>query len=84
MACEKCWADAYLRAMSHPEKTQAEHYHDLLEERKENPCPPMSPCSNCGHLSGILILGRCVACAEEWAEEHGQWPVVKPKQESTL
>ena len=38
MACEKCWGDAYLRWMSNPEKSQAEHYRDLLEERKNTPC----------------------------------------------
>lgn len=40
MACEKCWGDAYLRSLSQPEKTQAEHYGDLLSERKDNPCTP--------------------------------------------
>jgi hypothetical protein len=40
MACEKCWGDAYLRTLSDPGKTQAEHYRDLLEERKERPCSP--------------------------------------------
>jgi hypothetical protein len=38
MACEKCWGDAYLRWMSNPEKTQAEHYQDLLDERLNTPC----------------------------------------------
>jgi hypothetical protein len=38
MACEKCWGDAYLRMRSNPYKTQAEHYRELLEERKGNPC----------------------------------------------
>lgn len=36
-ACEKCWADAYLRAMN-TGKSQTECYHELLEERKEHPC----------------------------------------------
>lgn len=36
--CEKCWGDAYLRWMSNPEKTQADHYRDLLDERKDSPC----------------------------------------------
>jgi hypothetical protein len=39
-ACEKCWGDAHMRAMCHPSKSQAEHYHDLLEERKNKPCSP--------------------------------------------
>ena len=40
MACEKCWGDAYLRWMSDPAKSQAEHYADLLQERKYSPCTP--------------------------------------------
>jgi len=38
--CEKCWADAYRRTLDHPMKSQTEHYQDLLEERKDNPCTP--------------------------------------------
>ncbi len=37
-ACEKCWADAYIRVINNPMKSQTEHYQDLLEERKNNPC----------------------------------------------
>lgn len=40
MACEKCWEDAYFRHLDDPGKTQADHYSDLLQERKENPCGP--------------------------------------------
>lgn len=40
MTCEKCWADAFSRWMSNPEKDQAAHYADLLVERKDNPCTP--------------------------------------------
>ena len=40
MACEKCWADAFNRWMSNPEKDQASHYADLLAERKDHPCTP--------------------------------------------
>lgn len=39
-ACEKCWRDAYMRTLSHPSKSQTEHYYDLLEERKDKPCTP--------------------------------------------
>lgn len=39
-ACEKCWADAFGRVRDHPMKSQTEHYQDLLEERKFNPCTP--------------------------------------------
>lgn len=37
MACEKCWADAYMRMLVNG-KGQAENYQELLEERKDNPC----------------------------------------------
>lgn len=40
MACEKCWGDAYMRHLDFPGKTQSDHYHDLLIERKDNPCTP--------------------------------------------
>ena len=44
--CEKCWADAYWRWHTQPDavdadglpKTQADHYRDLLAERKNDPC----------------------------------------------
>jgi hypothetical protein len=35
--CEKCWADAYMR-MRERGGAQADHYRDLLEERREIPC----------------------------------------------
>jgi hypothetical protein len=38
--CEKCWADAYMRCLADPSKWQADHYADLLDERKDNPCSP--------------------------------------------
>ena len=38
--CEKCWGDAYRREMANTSKDQAQHYSDLLEERKDNPCTP--------------------------------------------
>ena len=37
--CEKCWEDAFRRSYG-TGKSQAECYHDLLEERKDNPCTP--------------------------------------------
>ena len=39
MACEKCWGDAYLRSLVDG-RAQSDHYRDLLEERKDNPCTP--------------------------------------------
>ena len=38
MICKKCWADAYMRTVSNPMLSQTEHYNQLLEERKNNPC----------------------------------------------
>ena len=39
MACEKCWGDAYFRyRFVDSSKSQAEHYRELLKERKDNPC----------------------------------------------
>ena len=37
--CEKCWADAYLRAMVSGQP-QSQHYRELLNERKDRPCSP--------------------------------------------
>ena len=38
-ACEKCWGDAYMRSL-YGNKSQGECYHELLEERKYDPCTP--------------------------------------------
>lgn len=40
MACEKCWDDAFRRMQDEPTKSQAEHYQDLILERKDRPCTP--------------------------------------------
>jgi len=39
MICEKCWGDAYRRSFFSG-KDQIDCYHELLEERKNNPCTP--------------------------------------------
>lgn len=39
MMCEKCWGDAYLRTRIYG-GLQADHYRDILNERKDNPCTP--------------------------------------------
>ena len=39
-SCEKCWNDAYTKTHVSPMKSQAEHYTDLVKERKDNPCTP--------------------------------------------
>jgi hypothetical protein len=36
--CERCWRDAYMREMANTSKSQSQHYHDLIEERKDHPC----------------------------------------------
>ena len=36
-SCEKCWSDAYSYYYGH---TDPERYHELLKERKDNPCSP--------------------------------------------
>jgi hypothetical protein len=51
-ACEKCWNDAYLMY----EGRQAENYHRLLEERKDNPC---TPGEQCGELHVRDESGNC-------------------------
>lgn len=38
-ACEKCWSDAYLRALN-TNKTQTDYFHELVKERRASPCTP--------------------------------------------
>ena len=49
-ACEKCWADAFMRARMNPMKAQVEHYHDLLYERRATPCSPEEQRGKSGHM----------------------------------
>lgn len=42
-ACEKCWADAYLRSLS-TGKTQTNCYLELLKERESKPCSVNEQC----------------------------------------
>jgi len=39
MICEKCWRDAYGGGYYGGCESQTERYMQLLEERKDNPCP---------------------------------------------
>ena len=62
--CEKCWADASLRAATSGGLV-AEHYLDLLRERADNPCRAavsghafMEPC---GQTAGT---DHCWLCGE--------------------
>jgi hypothetical protein len=39
VACEKCWTDAYFRhRYLDPNKSQSDHYHEILAERVLKPC----------------------------------------------
>ena len=67
--CEKCWGDAYIRMRINPCKSQAEHYGDLINERKENPCTPEQQagldarvCPVCGRKTIHPILEECMNC----------------------
>ena len=46
-ACEKCWNDAYVRSRMSG-RLQAEIYRELLEERRDDPCPAPSPGDQAG------------------------------------
>ncbi len=36
--CNKCWNDAALRVGEDSSKSQYDHYIDLIDERRANPC----------------------------------------------
>ena len=36
--CERCWTDAWLMAIAHPELTQTQHYLRLIEQRSDHHC----------------------------------------------
>lgn len=62
MACEKCWNDAYLRWMANPGKPQADHYTDLLLERKDNPCTPEQQKRGNDEIGVAEVLAGCPNC----------------------
>ena len=71
-SCEKCWSDAYMRTLSDPMKSQAEHYHNLIIERKDHPCTPeqqaginAKKCPECGRLAVHEICHICMNCGWE-------------------
>jgi len=39
-SCEKCWWDAHIRVREGLAPDVATAYHQLLKERKDNPCTP--------------------------------------------
>jgi len=52
--CEKCWSDAGMRTALCG-GSQTDHYHDLLKERRNDPC---SPEEQCGELHTYSIYVR--------------------------
>ena len=68
-SCEKCWGDAYMRYRCDPSKSQAEHYGDLIRERKDNPCTPeeqagidAKECPKCKRKAIHQIVKHCMNC----------------------
>lgn len=64
-ACEKCWADAYTRMVADG-GSQVRHYHDILRERRGNPC---SIEEQTAHTGVDLDAIRREAQAEAQAQE---------------
>ena len=69
--CEKCWKDAYNRNITNP-KSKAEHYANLIEERKENQCSPEEQagydaeiCPKCDRKTIHQIIAQCIVCGYE-------------------
>jgi len=68
-SCEKCWDDAGLMTFSNPMKGKPEHYYDLIEERKDNPCTPEEQaghdakmCPKCNRKTVHQYAKMCVIC----------------------
>jgi DNA-directed RNA polymerase subunit M/transcription elongation factor TFIIS len=72
-ACEKCWSDAYSRMLADPSKAQTDHYYDLLEERKDNPCKTMKliRCPKCGNRNRIMISEIIMGPGQCWEQFDG-------------
>jgi len=72
-SCEKCWGDAYMRTLTNPMKSQAEHYQDLIKERRgEKACTPeqqaghdATECKKCGRKSVHQYARVCMNCGAE-------------------
>ena len=71
-SCEKCWDDAARRAFENPEKLLSEHYHDLIAERKDNPCTPEEQagrnsnyCNRCERWTVHQHTGKCILCERD-------------------
>jgi len=68
-SCEKCWSDAFTRSRTDTSKCQAEHYQDLINERKDNPCTPEEQagmdakiCPKCKRRAIHQIIDICMNC----------------------
>ena len=68
-SCEKCWEDACMLEYSERRKSRAEYYHDLIAERKDNPCTPeqqagmdAKECPKCGRMTIHQYAHVCMNC----------------------
>ena len=68
-SCEKCWSDSYMRMSENPMMGQTEHYHELLKERKDNPCTLEEQagtdafiCNSCNKKTVHQHTKRCLNC----------------------
>lgn len=69
-SCEKCWRDA---------GGEPERYHQLLDERKQNPCSPEEQaggadafwCKKCKRFTVHLYTKSCVICGNSDKESKG-------------
>lgn len=72
-SCEKCWGDAYMRTHTDPSKNQGEHYNDLIEERRKNPCTPEEQagegdadfCTKCNKMTIHQYTKQCMNCGNK-------------------
>lgn len=71
-SCEKCWADAYTRMRVNADKSQADYYIDLINERKDNPCTPEQQagldaemCPKCNRKTVHQYVHVCMNCGEK-------------------
>lgn len=61
-SCEQCWKDAQGREMSDHSKSVADHYKDIMEERKDNQCPP--------ELQAGDNAGYCTICKRKTIHQY--------------
>lgn len=61
--CEKCWTDARQRVLTHG-GAQIDHYHELLKERKDNPCSSREQESSTHDNPELLQQGDDYQCSD--------------------